>query len=117
MASWNKISEDLESGAAKQSQLEAAMESEAKVIVRAQQYGKRLENAAHETCDKMTLQVDTLKRALQYARTLHEQTAASHAATVKRIHEINFPGGAQKDARPLLRQLQEADAAREKEHI
>jgi hypothetical protein len=116
MASWNKISEDLESGAAKQSQLEAAMESEAKVIVRAQQYGKRLGNAAQETCDKMTLQVDTLKRALQYARTLHEQTAASHAATVKRIHEINFPGGAQKDARPLLRQLQEAGAAREKEH-
>eukprot|EP01052_Picozoa_sp_SAG31_P000251 SAG31_NODE_8_length_42345_cov_10.980992_3_plen_212_part_00 len=73
---------------------------------------ERLPKATSAAIDRITLQVDTLRRALQHSQTVHDQCAASHKTAIGRIHAASFgPSADSKDARPLLRKLIGASGA------
>lgn len=76
----------------------------------------RLPGTLSTAVQRITLQVGTLQRALQHARTVADSASRKHQEATKKIHAQAF-GSASKDAKPLLRKLMEVGAARDKENL
>eukprot|EP01051_Picozoa_sp_SAG22_P000865 SAG22_NODE_28_length_28728_cov_19.603619_8_plen_410_part_00 len=72
----------------------------------------RLPTAAAAAVERITLQVDTLRRALQHSQTIHTQAQQSHNVAVERLRALTFaavPGKG--DARAMIQQLQQSSGA------